>query len=240
MTHRWFQNRSNVSVAVPAASAALPALEPAFADLTFGGQALQKLLRDYAFRSVLDVGSGAGQHSRILANCGKSVTAVDLGTSVYAQEHDPRVTFVAADYVTHSFDRPFDAIWACHVLEHQPNPNAFLRKVLADTAVGGPVAITVPPPKPEIVGGHVTLWNAGLLLYHLVLAGNDCRDAAILKYRYNISLIVPRRPIPDADFPELTFDSGDIDRLAMFLPDGLREPFDGDITELNWRESIAR
>jgi SAM-dependent methyltransferase len=211
----------------------LPELPELFNQLKFGAHALSKLIRDCSFETALDVGSGAGAHSKIMADAGKTVTAIDFGTSVYAAEHPAGVEFVTGNYLTHKFGKQFDLVWACHVLEHQPNPNIFLQKVLSDTAEGGLIAITVPPARPKrIAGGHVTMWNAGLLLYQLVLAGNNCQGAAILCYGYNISLIVQRIPI--RQLPELTYDSGDIEKLLKYFPPGLSEPFDGDISEFNW------
>ena len=46
----------------------------------------------------------------------------------------------------------------------------FLKKVHSLLNEGGYLAIIVPPRKPFIVGGHVTIWNAGLVLYNLILA----------------------------------------------------------------------
>ena len=40
----------------------------------------------------------------------------------------------------------------------------------------GVLAITVPPGESLVIGGHLTNWNAGILLYNLVLAGFDCGD----------------------------------------------------------------
>src|SRR5690606_36120022 len=83
---------------------------------------------------------------------------------------------------------------------------------------GGVLALTVPPLKSRIVGGHVSLWNAGLLLYNLVLAGFDCSRARILQYGYNISVILTKTP---AELPrDLSFDRGDLRRLRPFLPGG--------------------
>jgi hypothetical protein len=102
------------------------------------------------------------------------------------------------------------------------------------------VAITVPPLKHEIVGGHVSLWNAGMVLYRLVLAGIDCSDAAVLSYGYNISVIAKNRSIGKIDGIE--YDSGDIRRIRKYLPGGglcfnsneFDDPFDGNIARLNW------
>lgn len=126
---------------------------------------------------------------------------------------------------------PFDAIWCCHVLEHQRNVGAFLEKCFADLKDGGWLAVTVPPRKDEIVGGHLTLWNAGLLLYNLILAGFDCSGASVKTYGYNVSVIVRKRR---ANLPALKMDCGDIESLAEFFPMPVEQGFSGLIGGINW------
>jgi SAM-dependent methyltransferase len=192
-------------------------------------EALEKLLRDYSFHTVLDVGCGTGRHTRLFREAGKQVTAIDI----YPGVDDA----VQADYLQHRFDRTFDCVWVSHVLEHQLNVNLFLRKLHSELREGGLLAISIPPLKQEIVGGHVTLWNAGLLLYNLVLAGFDCSQAAIKCYGYNISLIMPKI---SAALPldRLRYDKGDLDLLASFFPKvaGMQwgQAFNGQILQLNW------
>lgn len=197
-------------------------------------QALQLVLREYEFNTVLDIGSGGGMHKKVFEDNGKTVTAVDFGTSVYFQaklgEQSQQVMQV--DYLDHEFEEKFDLIWASHVLEHQVNPNLFLKKIFNDLNDGGVLAVTVPPLKNQIVGGHVTLWNAGLLLYQLVLAGFNCRNPRIKSYGYNISVVVEKQPV---SLPVLDNDSGDIARLRDFLPPFACEGFNGDIKEYNWK-----
>ena len=79
------------------------------------------------------------------------------------------------------------------------------------------------PRVPLIVDGQVSLWNSGLLLYHLVLAGFDCsRDLWIRQYDYNIGIIVRKRSIPSLSFPvDLCMDTGDLQKLAKFFPEDL-------------------
>lgn len=97
---------------------------------------------------------------------------------------------------------------------------------------GGVLAITVPPLKREIVGGHVSLWNAGLLLYRLILAGFDCQNASVLTYGYNISVIIEKRRI---DLPsDLKFANGDLEKLSDYFPFDVKQGFDGDIAMINW------
>lgn len=187
-----------------------------------GRQALERLLQRPDITTVLDIGSGDGTHARLLREAGKTVTTISLQDG--------------ADYVGSFLGWPdpktdFDAIWACHVLEHQVDPGAFLRECRRRLRPGGVLAVTVPPLKHSIVGGHVTLWNAGLLLYQLVLAGFDCSQARVGTYGYNISVLVANEP---ADLPALDCDAGDVARLARFFPVPVNEGFDGVMPDVNW------
>ena len=203
-------------------------------DFFFADEALATAIKHCDFDTVLDVGSGGGKHADAFEENGKRVTCIDYGKSIYFKQVSSTRTEIVADYLTYEFEEPFDLLWASHVLEHQPNPNIFLKKMHQDIKEGGWLVVTVPPLKHEIVGGHVTLWNAGLLLYQLIMAGFNCKNAWIKSYGYNISVIVQKKTIKE--MPELAFDSGDIDRLGDYFPDGLTERFDGAIKNLNWPE----
>ncbi len=189
-----------------------------------GDQALQRLLQYPDIKAVLDVGSGMGEHARVMRDAGMDVTTISLR---------PPSDWVGDFMRWPSGRTDFDAVWACHVLEHHAEPVAFLRECRRRLRPGGYLAVTVPPLKHAIVGGHVTLWNAGLLLYHLVLAGFDCREARVGSYGYNISVIV--RNVA-ADLPMLECDHGDIDRLREWFPVAVSDGFDGRIRNIGWGE----
>lgn len=204
----------------------------------FGKLGLFYLLKNYSFSTVLNIGCGDGEHSNIFKQHNKIVTNIDLGNSYYSKQNTD--TFIIGDYLSTSFSNQFDCVWVCHVLEHQVNPNLFLKKIHSDLKENGILAITVPPLKHNIVGGHVSLWNAGLLLYHLILAGFDCINASIKQYDYNISIVLQKKSIM---LPKLTCDCGDINTLKSYFPYELQtqfdrglERFDGNIKQLNWRE----
>lgn len=172
-------------------------------------------------KTVLDIGCGDGWHADQFRQSGMEVTTIGFtGVADYI-----------GDYLKIDAGQ-FDLIWASHVLEHQPNPNLFLSKCFADLNDDGWLCVTVPPMKPEIVGGHVSLWNAGLLLYHLILAGFDCREARVKKYGYNISVLVQKKK---ADLPDLSMDFGDIERLSQFFPFDAKNGFNGEIEDINWK-----
>ena len=97
----------------------------------------------------------------------------------------------------------------------------------------------MPPLKDRIVAGHVSLWNAGLLLYRLVLAGFDCSEASVRSYGYNVSVILKKKAIDILG--ELVFDAGDIETIKPYLPEqieyipDLRDlSYDGRIDSINW------
>ena len=189
--------------------------------MMFGHLALEKLLREPGVHEVLDVGSGEGLQAALMQEAGMDVTTISLL---------PPADFIG-DYADWK-GKPVDAIWACHVLEHQLNPGLFLAKCFKDLKSNGVLAVTVPPAKHEIVGGHVSLWNAGLVLYHLVMAGFDCTFARVKCYGYNVSVIVRKeRAVAPKD---LKMDAGDIEKLAHFFPFPVAQGFNGQITSLNW------
>ena len=190
----------------------------------FGHAAIEALLEHYEFESVIDVGAGSGVAGFKFQDAGKTVYSSDI-----ADFGAPNL--IEGDYLDTYFPK-VDVIWASHVLEHQLNVNNFLNKCCFDLNEKGIICVTVPPLKHEIVGGHVTLWNAGLLLYNLILGGFDCRDAAVKTYGYNISVIAKKR----REFlPALKYDYGDIETLAPWFPEGFNfQGFNGMISELNW------
>lgn len=196
-----------------------------------GSEALARLLGCPDTYRVLDIGSGSGEQAAIMRAAGRDVWTVDIAGPA---DH-------VGDFMAWAGGPTgFDAVWACHVLEHQPNPGAFLQACRRRLRPGGLLAVTVPPLKDEIVGGHVTLWNAGLLLYHLILAGFDCRAARVGTYAsgpgfppYNISVLV-RRPVEPIALPALRMDRGDIETLAPFFPIPVAHGFDGRLPDIAW------
>jgi len=209
-----------------------------------GYEALEFMCKKYNFSTVLDIGCGEGLQSRAFLEKGKQVTAIDYGKSnrVSSFEHNPNFNLIIDDFNTYIFDKQYDCVWSSHVLEHQLDPHQFLCKMLSLVREGGVVAITVPPYKSEIIGGHVNLWNAGLLLYRLVLAGCDCSEASVKKYGYNVSVVTTKKSIQP--LKDIRYDVGDLQILERYFPKEIKFEkeflgrdilFEGNIRELNWK-----
>jgi 2-dehydro-3-deoxyphosphooctonate aldolase (KDO 8-P synthase) len=202
-----------------------------------GYKILEKFLK-LNFNTVLDIGAGALVHTNEFIKSGKIIDICDYGNSCYFNNKDEIIlnkirNKYIGDFNKIEFVEKYDAIWCSHILEHQLNVGLFLTKIKSLLKEGGYLGIVVPPRKPFIVGGHVTLWNAGLLLYNLVLAGFDCSEECYIKqYDYNIGIIIKYKPIEK--MPEnLSMDKGDIELLSKYFPFDVKHNFNGDIMEYN-------
>lgn len=190
--------------------------------MLFGTEAFNYCINNLEFNSVLDIGCGSGEHSEAFKAAGKQVTSIDI-VPTYKDAK-------AVNIMLYSTDEKFDLIWCSHILEHQLNVNSFVKK--CRSLASKYICVTVPPLKHEIVGGHVTLWNAGLVMYNLVLGGFDCSNAKIKQYGYNISVVAEASSFL---LPNLHYDNGDIELISDKLPTGYNyQGFDGNIYELNW------
>jgi len=175
---------------------------------------------------VLDLGSGQKErHAKLIRQAGHTVETVDFyDNNTYT-----------GDYNSLEIKKVYDGIWCAHCLEHQLNVQSFLKKIKSNLKEGGWLAITVPPLKHQIVSGHLSLWNAGLLLYNLIIAGFNCEDAKVKTYDYNISIVVKNKSF---ELPQLNYNYGDLITLYDYFPKQLERNkkgfFDGQIKELNW------
>lgn len=194
--------------------------------LDFGLHTMFRLLESYDFETVLDIGSGEGEHSRFLRHFGKQVFSVDLAAGAD----------YVGDFTKLVLDRQFDVVWCSHVLEHQRNVGLFLDKVSAALKDDGILAITLPVhPRARLLAGHITSWNAGLLCYNLILAGFDCSKAQILQ-RAELSLVMRKSPaiFAEAGDPAARHFSEQLERLASFFPFPISQGGNAEVLEANW------
>ena len=178
------------------------------------------------FKTVLDVGSGPGEHSRFFRLFGKEVFSLDLH-----EDAD-----YVGDFMTYDFDRKFDVIWCSHVLEHQRNVGQFLEKLYDTLEDDGFLAISLPVhPRDRFISGHVTNWNAGLLIYNLVLAGFDCSEASFI-HQFDLSLIVRKKTASGGDVRAAAA-YANIEDLARYFPFPIKEQGEAEIRAHNWKIS---
>jgi SAM-dependent methyltransferase len=144
--------------------------------------------------SVLDVGSGYGDHSiGFLSGGAKRVVGIDpLFTGIkhpdYEHIHD---AYETADVG----DEQFDVVFSSHVLEHVPNVQHFLIHLQKWTKDGGYLAISVPTSRQNRLHiGHLTLWTPAHLMYNLVCAGWDCSDAYWYTSEMTIGVLLQKKP----------------------------------------------
>lgn len=196
--------------------------------------ALIKCCDDKSIDTVLDVGCGRGNHSRIFGEYGKKVTGIDVGACCRGWDN---FKYIQDNFMEHVFNEQYDLVWCAHVLEHQLAVGAFIKKLFSCCNENGKVAITVPNEAGIVVAGHVNAWNAGLLMYNIIQCGYSCRNVAVKTYASNVSVIVPKE-----QYANSTKDWAALVDSAQYLPPNMKLGktrfggvlFDGNIEELNW------
>lgn len=106
------------------------------------------LVEKYRARTILDVGCAQGTLALLLAESGRSVTAVDIRPQFidYAKTRYERgdVRFIASNV----FDAPdigtFDLVFANQIIEHLLHPADFLRKLSQFAKPGGVLVVSTP------------------------------------------------------------------------------------------------
>lgn len=109
----------------------LKPLKPEFVHLinnSTAGQAMQKLLDDYSFDTVLDVGFGPGLHIECFEKANKIVYGLDYNKhrNFDASKFSRSTEFLFSDLMDIDFEQEFDCIWCSHVLEHQLECNGLI------------------------------------------------------------------------------------------------------------------
>jgi len=167
-----------------------------------GKTAFTYLIEKCSFTTILDVGCGRGEVAKAFSACGKTVTTIDFIRNQFKPD-------IVGDYLQHTFNRTFDVVWLCHVLEHQYEPMTMLRKCWNDLKDNGLLVVMVPNNLWGLSDGHILVWNIGTLIYQMAIAGFDCSDCYASQESLKISVIakkVPgievKRPLPP-DFKEI-------------------------------------
>lgn len=190
--------------------------------LHWGLHALLKVLRDECFETVLDVGSGAGEHARFFQLFGKKVSTCNLFSPADW----------VGDFLEAPIEGPFDLIWCSHMLEHQRNPGLVLDKMRRLLRPDGILVLCLPHhPPARLVPGHLSTWSLALACQHLVYAGFDCRNISAFS-SYELSLIVRK----SVDGPKATAIEPSWEEVKKYLPQCLEPGAEAQPSLLNWEE----
>ena len=187
----------------------------------------QYFVERYDAASILDIGCGSGPVWRQFFEKGLAVTGVDLIPKEMVMVGHPggAANYFVGDFLDLRLPDPYDAVYSSHTIEHVPDTERFLRKFFSCLRPGGAFCLVWPPPKPEVVSGHVHVFNLGLMLYNLVRLGVDCRKVEMVRCGYCLALMGRYQSF---SLPELTNNEGDLDRLGAYFPFQAHQGFDGD------------
>ena len=107
-----------------------------------------------AGEKILDVGCSQGTLARLLASTGKSVLGVDINEDAIAYAEGKlaglddssrrRLRFATSNFMDFKSEALFDTVVMGEVLEHLPDPAAFVNKAWNHLAKGGTFVATVP------------------------------------------------------------------------------------------------
>ena len=204
--------------------------------LLYGHLGLAKLITDYEFESILDIGSRNGTAAKAFAFLNKKVTTIEFSSDFESN--------YSGDYLDIEFPQLFDAIWCSHVLEHQRNLGLFLEKIYQDLKEGGVLALTVPSSLSLLIIGHPNIFTPLHLIYNLILAGFDCREAKIKCYDWQFTILVKKHPnginpisFASTHFSDISPDgTGFVPKLLDYFPIEIQQNGHvwGEIDDVNW------
>lgn len=187
----------------------------------------QFVANNFKMESVLDLGCGFCPYSDIFTNKGIKYTGVDVFDDhiLESLNQHPSREIINSNFMEHDFgDRKFDCVYSSHVIEHVADTEAYIRKLSNLVSENGILCIIWPKPKPEIVGGHVHIFNPGLMYYNVTRTGIDCSDWVCLDKDYSYCIVGPCKKVPQ---PSLTYSNGEIEMLNKYFPFNARQSFHG-------------
>jgi len=149
-------------------------------------------------KRVLDLGVGRGHHSKAFIANGAEVVGVDVNDAPHKHDKYNHVQLPIEMLETKEGAEKYDLIWCCHTLEHLPNVQAALVNMSSWLKDDGWLYIAVPSDSQERLHiGHLTLWTPAHLVYNLICAGWDCKEALWYTSYVTIGLCVQKKRIKD-------------------------------------------
>ena len=199
--------------------------------------------------TVLDVGVGRGSHAISFLGQGAHVTGVDVRTppinhtNYYHAEgpYEKANIQMRGDYNEEIDDfemvpAEFDMVWSSHVIEHVPNVQHFLIQLRKWCKDDGWLMLAAPnASQNRIHVGHLTLWTPAHLIYNLVCAGWNCKEA--LWHTDYLTIGVAVQKTDDIDMSWRTAMPNELYHLSQFMPVPVRHE-DGAWWANNWPEEF--
>lgn len=184
-------------------------------------ECINYLLNNFDFESILDVGCGKMPYLDLFLKKRKKYLGIDLNPWQENGNH-----FINTSLDNMPTNDKFDCVFSSHVIEHIQNTREFIDSMKSKVKDGGVLCIIFPRPKDLIVGGHVHVFNHGIMLYNIILSGIDCSKFKCLSYGNSNCVLGICRKV-EFNF-ELCHDHGDIELLKKYFPKELRDRIHGD------------
>lgn len=95
-------------------------------------------------RSVVEVGCATGAYAPIFAELGIAYTGIEIDAEIAKQaQQRTKANIISGDFLDVSFDTPIDLFFCSQVLEHVPEPKAFIEHA-KKVAANGIIHVDVP------------------------------------------------------------------------------------------------
>jgi 2-polyprenyl-3-methyl-5-hydroxy-6-metoxy-1,4-benzoquinol methylase len=147
--------------------------------------------------TVLDLGVGDGSHAKAFIAHGATVAGVDVKDPPHEHERYTH-SQMPVEFLEAQEDSEVDMVWCSHLLQYLPNVQAFLVQIETFLKDDGWLYIAVPSASQDRFRiGNLTLWTPALLVYNLICAGWDCKDAQWYTSYDTIGLCVKKKRIED-------------------------------------------